>query len=209
MTNLNKLKEKTLDIAYESITVNSVNSFPIYIFDLSFKINSDELVTKIYDFKTNYPRSMNTYLQNRTNVHAWHSDYATHKMTDIFNNLLEIKTKKLKQIYPHDVNVKVRNTWVNIYNKNDYTDRHQHSLHGMSSIYYPFISDNPTPVIFDNNNPDKFKTFEIIPKRNMLILFHSSIFHKVPNINEECRISISSNFDFEHIDTRDPFSYQD
>lgn len=202
------LKNKYNYNQHTQIDIDSVCNYPLLIFDMSYKIDADALTEQIYSFQKQYPASMSEYNKNNTNVRSWHSDYNTHKMTNILDNLIDIQKEKIKKFFYGNSKVNTYSIWINIYNTNNFTDRHKHNDFGVSTVYYPYVEDNPTPVIFDNNNLSDFKEYKITPKKNMLILFHSSLYHRVPKVKESCRISISSNSTFEKTSNRDPFIFQ-
>ena len=200
---LTKLKNKLDARKYQKISIQTEVELPIYIFDLSEKIDADKLTQEIYEFRKQFPRSMNEYNKN-TYVHAWHSDFATPSMTDILDKIIETKKEKITQIW--NVNLEMIDTWINIYTRGNFAKRHKHGMHGFSTVYYPYVEENPTPIIFDGNGQDKH---EIYPKKNMLIVFHSLVWHTVPIVNENTRISIASNFNVQFKINRDPLLYHE
>lgn len=209
---LETIKNKYNYRQHTEIDIDTVCNFPLCIFDLSYKIDADKLVNEIYAFKERYPSSMSEYNKDYTNVRSWHSDYATHKMTNILDDLIEVQKEKIKKFSYRSCRdgciINTFNIWINIYSTNDFTARHKHNDYCVSTVYYPFVEDDPTPIIFDNNNFSNFKEYKIIPKKNMLIVFHSSLYHRVPKTKESCRISISSNSSLERTSNIDPFIFQ-
>lgn len=202
-THLDKLKNKIQEQNYELIHVGSNVILPIIVFDLSTKINADNLVSEIFEFRKKFPTSMSSYNYDKTYVRAWHSDFFTHKLTNILDELLAVKKEKIKHLYK-EIEPTIYETWINIYHKGDQAVRHRHSAFGLASVYYPYVEENPTPIIFDGDNDNRH---EIVPKKNMLIIFHSMLYHAVPEISENQRISIASNFNIEHNANHDPFMY--
>lgn len=204
-----KLKNKYNYNQYTTVDIDTVCNYPLFIFDLSYKIDADSLTEKIYDFREKNPASMSEYNKDNTNVRSWHSDYETHRMTNILDDLIDIKKEKINKIFTYrNGKVNTHNIWINVYDKDNFTERHNHNHFGVSTVYYPYVEDDSTPVIFDNNNLLDYKEYKIVPKKNMLIVFHSSLYHKVPKIKESRRISISANFMFERTSNRDPFIFQ-
>lgn len=204
-----KLKKKTTENFIENINISSVIQSQIHILDLSYEINNDFLLDKIFKFKNLYPKSMLDYNKDRTFVRSWHSDYKTHLMTDILNPLIELQKKKFKKIYS-SLECQISDIWINIYQKNNYAVRHHHGLFQFSTIYFPKVESNATPAIFDNNFGKDKKEIKIVPKTGMLLCFPSFIYHAVPPVTEESRISIAANFDVKNCESkRDPFSFQD
>jgi hypothetical protein len=211
----NKLKNKYNYNNAEIIAFDSICNFSISVFDLSYKIDADDLTKKIYDFRNTYPVSMEEYNKAGTNVRAWHSDYRTHQMTNILDDLFEVtkekiyKTLGMKQgVSPWEQGPKIYNSWINIYEPNNFTLRHMHNNFGLATVYYPYVEKDPTPIIFDNNNPQNYQEIKITPKKNMLLVFHSTLYHRVPKITEGTRISISTNISIERKATGDPFIFQ-
>ncbi len=205
----NKLKNKYNYNNAEIIAFDTICNFSISVFDLSYKIDADDLTKKIYDFRNMYPISMEEYNKDGTNVRAWHSDYRTHQMTNILDGLFEVTKEKIYKLLNIEQGLNIYTAWINIYKSNNFTLRHRHNDFGFSTVYYPYVEKDPTPIVFDNNNAQNYQEIKITPKKNMLLVFHSALYHRVPKITEDSRISISSNISIERKATGDPFLFQD
>lgn len=203
-----KLKNKYNYNNAEMIAFDTICNFSISVFDLSYKIDADDLTKKIYNFRNMYPVSMDEYNKNGTNVRAWHSDYETQKMTDILDDLFEVTREKIHKSFNIKKGLNIYNAWINIYESKNFTLRHKHNDFGISTVYYPYVEKDPTPIIFDNNDLKNFQEIKITPKKNMLLVFHSTLYHRVPKITEGTRISISTNISIERKATGDPFIFQ-
>lgn len=208
VSNIEKLKRKTIQNKVETIDIICKLPYKIYIFDLSYDIDSTIIVDKMIEFRKKYPKSMAEYNKNQTNIRSWHSDYYTHKIDNFLNPLIELQEKKLKKILT-GYDVKLKEIWCNMYENNDYAHRHQHSYYGFSSVYFPYVEEYPTPIIFDSNIEND-KLVPIIPKTNMLICFPGVMYHRVPKIKESKRYSIAANYNICALENkmRDPLTFQ-
>lgn len=211
MFDINKLKERTTRNKVTNRSLPSViypQDAQIKIFDLSYDIDADKLVKDIFAFKEKYPKSMFEYNRSGTYVHAWHSDFQTQKMTDIFDELIRVKKQKIEKYFGYKSFL--LEIWANVYSTGDKAVRHGHGTIGFSTVYYPYVQDNPATLIFDNNNPNKLEKITITPEKNMLVIFPSFLHHKVSKVEETSRVSVAANF-FPEVNytDRDPFSFQD
>lgn len=189
---LQKLKEKIANTEHITYNISTNVNCSIKIFDLSYNLDNESLVKNIYLFREKFPQSMHEYNSKNTNVHAWHSDYGTPTYTNILDDLIDVTKQKIKTfIYPYE-ELSVRNMWINIYQPGDRSVRHMHHFTGLSTVYFPYVENDSTPIIFDNNF-EKKEEISVIPKNGMLIVFPSFMFHHVPVVKEQHRISISSN----------------
>ena len=97
---------------------------------------------------------------NTSNVKAWHSDYLTHETTDVFDPLIKIVINACNNItseYYHTDLINgyhfvVNNLWVAMYEKNDYTVKHDHFLSLFSACYYVDVKDDCSPITFIGSN---------------------------------------------------------
>lgn len=188
----NTLQKKLSETYQQVTTIPALVNSHVYTFDLTLDIDNEKLLGDIYKFRENNPKSMLDYNAKGTHVNAWHSDYMTHKQTDILNQLITIQNNKIQKVFSSS-KIFVKTMWINIYTNGDNAKRHMHSENGWSTLYFPYVEKNPTPVIFDDNMFPKVKNFSITPKLGMFLLFPSTLFHHVPNITESKRISIAGN----------------
>lgn len=190
---LDKLKNRIAETQIRTIPIAATVQTKIYIFDLSTDIDSDKLVEQIYKFREKFPVSMSSY-NKQTNVRAWHSDYGTHKLTNILDELIEIQHQKFQKVLSdYKISVHIKEIWINIYGTGDSAKRHYHHSNGYSTVYFPYVDKDPTPIEFDNNYLPKIEKISVVPKKDMLIICPSYLYHRVPNIKEKLRISIASN----------------
>lgn len=205
-----KLKEKNSINYIEKISIDSKVLSLICIFDLSYQIDNKKLVEDINNFRKAFPKSMLEYNKDSTFVRSWHSDFKTQRMTNLLDNLIALKKEKIVQGY-RLASVELLDIWINMYTSQDSALRHSHGPFGISTVYFPSVEKNSTPLIFDNNNRPNFNKKEIIPKPGMLICFPSHLYHHVPSVKEISRISIASNFNVLNSTTeeRNPFLFQE
>lgn len=201
MSFLNKLKEKFSRTYIEEYELSCEIKSSISVFDLSYDIDSEALMSDIDQFRKDNPISMTEY-NPHTNVSAWHSDYFSHKKTNIFRQLVDVSIDKLKQCSPiapmYLGDPYLLNIWINMYEKSDHVERHLHNYNGYSTVYFVRAESDSTPLVFDNNNFFNKKEIKITPKPGMLICFPSYMYHTVPSINGAKRISVAANYLFHH-----------
>lgn len=208
--NFELLRKKTAQTFFLEEDINISVPLKIGIFDLTYDIDSEDLIKKITEFKTKYPKSMHEYAKNSTAVRAWHSDYHTHKLTSILDDLIRLKIEKIKKFITPMYIPNLSDIWINWYNKDDYAKRHNHGMFMISTVFYPKIDGESSPLIFDNNNSSNFLEKKIFPKTGMLVCFHSLLHHKVSiHKNHSPRLSIASNFSVKlDAGNYDPFASQ-
>jgi len=187
-----KIKNKLTKNYQQVYKIPAIVNSKIYCFNLSAEIDNNNLLQKIYDFKEKNPQSMHEYNPKGTNVKAWHSDYGTHRQTNILEELISLQYNKILKIF-ENAKIYTKTMWINIYTTGDSAKRHKHSENGWSTLYFPYVESNPTPVIFDNNDTRQIRSFPIIPETGMFLFFPSTLYHHVPTITESKRISIASN----------------
>ena len=155
--------------------VTNVLSCNLPIFQYSFP----QVITKktCKEYRKSFPQS------NTSNVNAWHSDYLTHETTDVFAPLIKLTIDTCNDItheYYHTNLINgyhyvVNNLWVAMYEKNDYTIKHDHFMSLFSACYYVDVKDNCSPVVFIGSD----KEISIQPKTGMLLIWNGTIPHKV------------------------------
>ena len=179
------------DPTYE-ITQSSIE--PIYQFDLSEDIDATTIVNCIYNFKEKYP------ISNTSNIHAWHSDYDTHRRTKDFDNLIEIIKNKLNLVRGNrgvlNKDFIILDSWVAIYNKDDRTAWHDHGFIKWVAVYYARAEENCSPIVFNN--------LKIKPKTNMLLLFPGRVRHMVERSSSDIeRIIFSAGIEESYSERKD------
>ena len=180
----------------ETVNLETVNLIlPIY------KYSFPQLITKqvCEQYKSNFPRS------NTSNVKAWHSDYFSHKKTDVFKPLIDVTLSKCYDIsdqflgtdITHDSRFFVENLWVAMYEKNDHTLPHHHFPYHFSACYYVDVNDDSSPITYGVDDI----TTSIQPENGMLLIWLGILPHKVAPTNTE-RTCICMNMSIKTI-TRD------
>lgn len=193
MSYISKLKNKINSVEQDEIPepayqITQTFVEPIYKFDLSSEIDADTIVNHVYNFKEKYP------ISNKTNVHAWHSQYDTHYKTNDFDMLISTIQNKLNLIEKifrpnFKIDSVLLDSWVAIYNKTEYTQMHHHHKARWASVYYAKAEEHCAPIVFTG--------LEIKPKTGMLLLFPGRVKHMVrKELSDIERIIFSANFDF-------------
>lgn len=206
-SHIDKLKKSLIQSNIEKIDIETNLSTKIFILDLSYDIDNQALVEEIKNFRIKYPKSMLEYNKKHTNIRSWHSFYTTHKLTKILDPLVTVQKQKMNSIF-REVAFDLYNIWINMYVTNDLANRHNHGEFSISTVYYPLVEKNATPIIFDNNNRDTYYEVPVTPKEGMLLCFPSFIYHKVPTVQENNRISIAANYNFLYNDKIDFETYK-
>ena len=88
--------------------------------------------------------------------------------------------------------------WGNIYRKGDYTINHNHIPSQYSWVYFLKSKPNYSPLLFDywDQKKRKMKSVKILPIESRIVVFPSSLKHRVPvHIHDETRITISGNIE--------------
>ena len=133
--------------------------------------------------------------QNKnTHVKASMSYWHIWNHSPVFNKLLDNILDFINKNYPNENNqykFEFRQVWGATYKKGEFADKHMHLPARVSFVYYLKETKNPTPLIFSNND------LKIFPKDDLLVVFPSQIFHKVPpKLDNEPRICLAGNLDY-------------
>ena len=159
-------------------------NFPIFIKDLT--LNNDYIDNvknkslKKYDFNKN-----NFFEGNDVNF-----SFETNNQIQSF--LLEIiKQSKLKEY-------RIKNTWVQKYDNNDFHDCHIHNPNEFSFILYVDCTDNSTETMFYNVGYPYFSinNYKIKPKIGRCVVFHGAIPHTALPNKDDKRLIVSGNIEF-------------
>ena len=130
---------------------------------------------------------------NKSNVKAWHSSWMTHeenpKFLSFCDLVLDICKFVIKEYHDDIHEFVVTNMWTMMYEESDYTRSHDHFPSLLSVCYYVDVEDGSSPIIFDDNTPNKLT---IYPENGMLLLWKSDIRHVVPPTKTK-RMVISMN----------------
>jgi len=131
-----------------------------------------------------------------------------HPFKNLKNNFMKHIYQYVRDIInPRDeLNFYITSSWLNWTDKNQYHHLHAHPNSLISGVYYINADSNKDKLIFERNT---YTPFEITPKeynlfnsqiwwipveKNKLVLFPSSLFHKVATVKEDyTRISLAFN----------------
>ena len=143
----------------------------------------------IIEHRKKHPRS------NISNVKSWHSAWNTHEIDSKFKPLTDRVENACgfisNEYYGTKCMLHVNDLWAMMYDEGDYAKKHDHYPDLLSSIYYVDVEPTSSPVIFEN---DFGKSLTIQPQNGMLLIWASSIMHRVfPTLSK--RMLISMNLD--------------
>ena len=142
------------------------------------KYSFPQLITKqvCNDYRKSFPQS------NTSNVQAWHSEYNTHKTTDVFDPLIKLTIDKCNDITGEFYNIAlvnerfiIKDLWVAMYEKNDHTLIHHHFPCQFAACYYIDVEDDSSPITFGFDK----HAVNIQPENGMLLVWNGIIPHKV------------------------------
>lgn len=131
---------------------------------------------------------------NTTHVKASMSHWRIWNESNVFNKLLDNILDFINKNYPNQENkykYEFKEVWGATYKKGDYSNKHHHLPARTSFVYYLKETRNATPLIFPK------KDLQIFPKDDLLVVFPSNIFHKVPpKLDDDLRICLAGNLDY-------------
>tara|TARA_B100000131_G_scaffold258378_1_gene253641 strand:- start:37 stop:561 length:525 start_codon:yes stop_codon:yes gene_type:complete len=163
-----------------------------------YKYSFPQLITKqvCKDYRKSFPQS------NKTNVQAWHSNYNTHKTTNVFDPLIDVTLHMCYDISIGFFNCHIKkegrfvvdSLWLAMYEKNDHTIIHHHFPFQFAACYYVDVNDDSSPITFGVNND----TVSIQPETGMLLIWNGIIPHMVAPTEKE-RTCICMNIGMEKI----------
>ena len=167
------------------MVVKQLPVFTTFLYDHN-NINAD--LIKLID---QYQRSSPDGLKHSTNLNAWRTDYLTQNDTTDFNFLIKIILKFISSVndsYFNDNQTQYEcfNFWAMKYTEGDCAYKHNHYPADFSCVYYISVTDESSPIIFENK-------LKIQPKNGMLVLFPGCINHNVFPTKDK-RIAFSANF---------------
>jgi hypothetical protein len=185
-----KLKSKLQNIRQNNFLINHETQLSVMTFNISNEISSKTIVNSCNEFRKQFP------ISRESSVVGWHSGFFTHLFTNNFDNLINLISKKITENYFNQQLKPIpAHLWINMLEGGDFIKRHKHEYFCYSCVYYPLVMDNPSPIIFDNNNLKNYKEIVITPEEGMLVIFPGIIHHRVSKLYEnERRISVSGNF---------------
>lgn len=135
-------------------------------------------------------------------------------------NCKNLKTKIIKAVeeYLNKIGwqgsraIILKNSWINIADKDDHHGHHCHPGYSISGVYYYRVNEKQGTISFNNPNPLMFacnfpqgvacpQTVDIIPDDGDILLFPSWLVHSTrKNATDEQRISIAFNIDIVETD---------
>jgi hypothetical protein len=188
MSFIKKLSESKAKEPINSYNMDVMVPTTILEFDLSAIIDNNELIDIMKQHKQEFPIGLNEY-DSRT-LHAWHSDWKTHLITDKFDPFINKIKSCLKG---HYANLVLAEFWFNTYEDMGSARRHRHGLNQISGVYFVECDENSSPLVIDNN----YKNIEHItiqPKPGKLVVFPGYTYHSVSKNTSLKRTSIAFNF---------------
>jgi len=154
----------------------------IWTLNLLGEVDNQSILDSIYDYKRLYPKSRSS------SIYAWHTDYDMYINNDRINQLLTTIENKVN-IICNKVNhyTKIVESWAAIYNKDDFTVWHNHSVTTYSTVYYARADHDASKIVFEGG-------LELQPQTGMLVVFPGYLNHMVPrSISDNPRIIVASN----------------
>ena len=151
--------------------------------------NSKEINLKEYIL--NYEKKYSKRLD--TNVKAWRSGWQIHKNDQIFKKVADLISTFCGDIseihYNLRLNFDTTHLWAMHYREGEEAIWHDHWPSDFSGTYYIDVDEDSSPIVFEGG-------IEVKPKNGMIIIFPSTLKHKVPPTKKE-RIAIGFNLDKE------------
>ena len=165
---------------------------------------SQELIDHCLTVKNNTISGGQNWLSNDTfntsnNQHNIVNDI---KFETINNWIKQEVAKYLKEIGSTQ-ELKLKGGWLNIYEKNNYQEYHNHPDSLISTIYFLNVNKNSAKVFFKNpyremitlEYKDNFDTVVYKPENGKLLIFRSHLEHAVEkHTDEDMRFTLSHNF---------------
>jgi uncharacterized protein (TIGR02466 family) len=110
---------------------------------------------------------------------------------------IEDKVFEFTKAHNSDYRYKIKESWLNIYNKEDYQEYHYHADCTFSAVFFLKSNENCAKIFFENpvepdmkpiknikeQNQLTFKTCHFFPKENSLLIFRSYMRHMVEKQN--------------------------
>ena len=169
MSDNDKVQIRTVEVAAET---------PVFICDLSLiKPQLDLARLAIEELRISHPQSTVSNVQSAY-MSPWHSHLINNKLIPLTESVVtiaqEVSRTHLSANLPSlNMGLVVTDCWGAIYEKSDYTKRHNHFPAEFSCVIYLEAHENSAPIIFSGK-------LHIQPKPNMLVLFPGILQHEVP-----------------------------
>jgi hypothetical protein len=163
---------------------------PIFMCDLTpVKPILDQAKEALYELQITHPQSTDSNVKAHY-MSPWHSHTLNDKFKPLTDSALNIarvvsKTHLSANLEALNMDLVVTDCWGAIYNRADYTQKHNHFPSEFSCVVYLEVDESSAPIIFCGK-------LAIKPKPNMLIMFPGIMTHEVPK-TESRRIVIAMN----------------
>lgn len=168
------------------------------------------LINKCFEIKEKTKKGGESWIANSTyntlNTHNVFKDNDFKQINDFILNSVLNYCDQL-DINKNFINKEPIDSWINIYNKNDYQEFHIHSDSIISTVYFLAGSNNGAKLYFKSpsNNMIQIpynnlteRTFDKIyfkPEPGMLLIFNSNLEHSVEkHTTDDLRVTIACNF---------------
>tara|TARA_R100000544_G_scaffold37076_2_gene27033 strand:+ start:40 stop:687 length:648 start_codon:yes stop_codon:yes gene_type:complete len=196
------------------LDIQTINIFgdEVFHFKMPNHTNWLEQIKQIIKIEDNPLHNFNTGPDEECHVKAkrtaWDSNLRYPAIGNLTTELIEIILKLINNLNYDAPNIKVIDSWVNWYKKNNFAVPHHHKGGGHLSVVYfldvektnaqfIFHKDSSFQLIKKNDNKNSFTNFlKIIDvKDGDVLMFPTSLVHSVTvNSTDKLRITCASNF---------------
>ena len=169
MSDTEKVQIRTVEVAAET---------PVFICDLSLiKPQLDLARMGIEELRVSHPDTTPSNVQS-VYMSPWHSHLINNKFKPLTDSAITIaqevsRTHLSANLPALNMGLVVTDCWGAIYEKSDYTKRHNHFPAEFSCVIYLEVHENSAPIIFSGK-------LHVQPKPNMMVLFPGILQHEVP-----------------------------
>jgi uncharacterized protein (TIGR02466 family) len=192
------------------MNIDNIFYTPIaYSFYPKHKDIRDELINHCYDVKSKIESGGKNWLsKNVYTTCGTHNIYKDEKFK-LLNNWIYSQVTEFKNTLGYSKELKEEWAWLNLYNKSNFQEYHNHNFQCISAIYYlkankndgrTFFKSplpaNPNTPNLDSNNPYTWSSYFTIPEEGKLVMFKSSLEHCVEaQPTNNIRITLAYNYD--------------
>ena len=169
MSDSEKVQIRTVEVAAET---------PVFICDLSLiKPQLDLARMAIEELRVSHPDTTQSNVQS-VYMSPWHSHLINNKFKPLTDSAVTIaqevsRTHLSANLPALNMGLVVTDCWGAIYEKSDYTKRHNHFPAEFSCVIYLEVHEYSAPIIFSGK-------LHVQPKPNMMVLFPGILQHEVP-----------------------------
>lgn len=183
--------------------------FPTIIgYAINEDIDNKELTNYCLKIKNEVKSGGKNWLSNDTyNTSDGKFDITKDEKFKSLNNWISDRVNDYLNLIKSSDNVKLDGGWLNIYEKGNYQEYHNHPNCAISTIYFLNCDKNSSSVCFKSPyremltlkyREDTIDNFDVVcykPENGKLLIFRSHLEHAVEKqINEGVRITLSHNF---------------